>query len=100
MTNRKWRVVLGKDRMDFYRKIEKYEELGYKLFPNSFNVIARGMAGNVEYFGLMGFESNNKTYQQSNEQDKHQICINCKKPLQGRPKFCPKCGKKIIYADN
>lgn len=100
MTDRKWRVIIGTDRMDFYKKIEKYENYGYQLFPNSFSVIARGIGGNVEYFGLMGFPSNNKTNQQNNEENKPLICLNCKKPIQGKPKYCPKCGKKMIYPDN
>lgn len=37
MTDRKWRVVSATNRKEFYQKIEKYENMGYELLPESFN---------------------------------------------------------------
>jgi nucleoside-specific outer membrane channel protein Tsx len=105
ITDRKWRVIVGTDRMDFYKKVAKYEAQGYQLFPNSFNVIARGIGGNVEYFGLTGWtttesECNTETYQQKKVYDNPVICQNCNKQLEGRPLYCTGCGTKVIYSDN
>jgi hypothetical protein len=37
MTDRKWRIIESNDRKDFYKKIAAYEDLGYKLLPESFS---------------------------------------------------------------
>lgn len=37
MTERKWRIVSGSYRDEFYKKVEKYERRGYILHPESFN---------------------------------------------------------------
>jgi hypothetical protein len=50
MTDRKWRIVSGLDKKDFYKNVEKYELLGYVLIPDSFGVAA--ISGN-KYYALM-----------------------------------------------
>ncbi len=41
MTERKWRIIDAVSRHEFYRKVEKYENKGYKLLPESFAVNTR-----------------------------------------------------------
>jgi hypothetical protein len=50
MTKRKWRIVSGVDKKDFYKNIENYELQGYVLIPNTFNVAA--ISGD-KYYALM-----------------------------------------------
>lgn len=42
MTDRKWKVISASGRDDFYKKVEKYENRGYVLLPESFNRIMNG----------------------------------------------------------
>lgn len=42
MTERKWRVISATGRLDFYKAVEKYENQGYTLLPESFNRLPNG----------------------------------------------------------
>lgn len=50
MSNRKWRIVSGLDKKNFYKNVEKYELQGYVLISDSFGVAA--ISGN-KYYALM-----------------------------------------------
>lgn len=50
MTDRKWRIVSGVDKTNFYSKVEKYELQGYVLISDSFEVAA--ISGD-KYYALM-----------------------------------------------
>lgn len=41
-----WKIIKANSRKEFYRKVEKYEERGYRLIPQSYNV----GGGSTNYF--------------------------------------------------
>ena len=49
----KWRIVQGSSRKQFYDKIEKWENLGYILIPESLSTtLSGGIGGSIDGIGL------------------------------------------------
>jgi len=51
--DRYWRIVQGNSRQEFYEKIEKWENSGYELIPESLSTtLSGGIGGSVSHIGL------------------------------------------------
>jgi len=89
-----WKIVRSHKREDFIKKVREWEEMGYKLHPESF---ALGVAGTgvSKYHALMSSNIEDNRVRASISKNNLFPCPDCGNNISKKAKACPKCGREL-----